>query len=232
MKAILTALLVCACAGRPAPPSVRVWGALHAIMAEGKTEATVALTDVVPGPHTYALGALSGLRGEILVLDDRAMASVADGGHVGLDLDARDEKATLLVAAHVDGWTRVPVTADIPAADLDARIEKLAAAAGVDTARPFPFRVEGRLLDLSWHVLDGSRLPPTATHDERMHAALRGTAPSAEGSALGFYSTEHVGVFTHMGRRSHVHAWLPAEGIMGHCDQVGIAAGSVLLFPR
>ena len=236
MKKVLRALLACACvfacSGAARPPTVQVWGALHAIMAEGKSDATVALADVVPGPHTWALGALSGLRGEVLVLDDRALASYPDGGKVALDQDAGDEKATLLVAARVDGWTRVPVTADIPAAELDARIAELAAAAGVDTTKPFPFRVEGRLLRLSWHVLDGSQLPPTATHDERMHAALRGSAASAEGSALGFYSTQHGGVFTHMGRRTHVHAWLRAEGIMGHCDEIGLAAGSVLLLPR
>ena len=231
-KVLCTVLLACACRAAPRPSTVQVWGALHAIMAEGKSEATVALADVVPGPHTWALGALSGLRGEILVLDDRALASYPDDGKVALDEDARGEKATLLVAARVGEWMRVPLTADIPAAELDARIGELAAANGVDVTRPFAFRIEGRLLDVSWHVLDGSKLPATATHDERMHAAIRGNAPSAEGSALGFYSTQHGGVFTHMGRRTHVHAWLRGEGVMGHCDEVGVGAGSVLFLPR
>jgi acetolactate decarboxylase len=231
-KAVVATLFACACSGAPRPPTVRVFGAVHAIMAEGKTEATVALADVVPGAHTWALGALSGLRGEILVLDDRPLASYPDGGKVRLDLEARGEQAALLVAARVEDWTRVPVAADIPAAELEAKIAELAAAAGVDPGKPFPFRVEGRLLGLSWHIHDAGQLPPDATHDDRMRAALRGSLASAEGSALGFYSTQHGGVFTHMGRRTHIHAWLPAEGIMGHCDEVGVAAGSVLLVPR
>jgi hypothetical protein len=229
---IATSLLV-ACAGRAAhvrAPDVQVWGALHAIMAEGRVGATVRLADVA-GPHVYAIGALSELRGEILIIDDRKLASYAAGGHVRLDEDARAESATLLVAARVPSWIRVPIREDIPAAELDERIARMAAAAGMDPGKPFPFQIEGRFRDVAWHVQGGEHLPAAASHDERMAAALRGTSATADGVALGFYSTAHAGVFTHMGRRTHVHALLPALGIAGHCDEIGIAAGSVLLLP-
>jgi acetolactate decarboxylase len=199
-------------------------------MAEGKTGPTVKLADV-PSPHLYALGALSELRGEVLILDDRKVASYPARQGVRVEQDASAERATLLVAAQVPAWRRLPIAADISSADFDARIGAMAAAAGMDVTKPFPFLIEGRFHDVAWHVLDGESLPPTASHDDRMSAARRGALPSAEGFALGFYSTAHVGIFTHMGRRTHVHGLFPSNGIMGHCDDLGVAAGSVLLLP-
>lgn len=233
MRELTFLSLLAACAAPSAQvraPDVRVWGGLHAIMAEGKTGPTVKLVEV-PHPHLYALGALSELRGELLILDDRKVASYPAPEGVRLDQDAGAESATLLVAAQVPAWTRVPIAADISAADFDARIGAMAAAAGVDVTKPFPFLIEGRFHDVAWHVLDGDKLPATASHDDRMSAARRGTLPAAEGVALGFYSTSHVGVFTHMGRKTHVHGLFAALGIMGHCDDLGVAAGSVLLLP-
>jgi len=225
-------LLLAGCAASPATSGPRVFGALRDIMHEGKTGAVVALADVVPGPHAYALGALAGLRGEILVLDDRVVVSYPAGdGAVRLDeIHGRDEGAALLVAADVERWTRVPIAEDIAADAFEERIAALAARAGVDTSRRFPFLIDGAFTEVGWHVLDGGKLPPTATHDERMAAAVHGSATNATGRALGFYSDKDAGTFTHMGKRTHVHVLLPEAGVMGHADRVAVAAGSTLWF--
>jgi acetolactate decarboxylase len=228
---MLLLALASSCGG--AAPEVRVWGALRAVMHAGKTGPVVAIADVVPGPHTYALGALAELRGEVLVLDDHVYVGLPAGdGRVRIDdSGGRDEKAALLVAAGVARWTPIPVGADVAPEALDDRVQELAAGAGLDTRRPFPFLVEGSLTSIEWHVLDGSRLPASATHDERMAAAVRGSLPTAHGRALGFYSTRDAGVYTHMGTRTHVHVLLPSEGLMAHADRLGIAAGSTLYLP-
>ena len=231
MRALGLALLAgCAVA---APPGTRVFGTLRAIMHDGKTGPVVALADVVPGPHAYALGALAGMRGEILVLDDHVVVSYPAGpGASRLDeVGGRAEQAALLVAADVPRWTRVAITDDIAADAFDERIAALAVRAGVDTSRRFPFVIEGRFAAVEWHVLDGSGLPPTATHDQRMAAAVHGTESGASGRALGFYSEADTGVFLHMGSRTHVHVLLPAAGVMGHADRIAVAAGSTLLVP-
>jgi len=229
----LVGIFLAGCA-TAAPSGPRVYGALRDIMHDGKTDPVVALADVVPGPHAYALGALAGLRGEILVLDDHIVVSYPAGeGAVRLDETggARGEKATLLVAADVNRWKRVAIEEDIPADAFDERIAALAAQAGVDTSRRFPFLIGGAFTKVDWHVLDGGKLPPTASHDERMAAAIHGSATNATGRALGFYSDKDTGTFTHMGTRTHVHVLLPAAGIMGHADHVAVAAGSILFLP-
>ena len=59
---------------------IQVWGSLRSLMHEGKTEARVALKDVAPGPHAYAVGAVSGLRGEVTILDDDIIVSLGEAG--------------------------------------------------------------------------------------------------------------------------------------------------------
>lgn len=70
--AVLVAAVACGSAAPPSPATIEVrhFGALRQIMHEGRTKAAVRLDQVVPGPHAFALGALSELRGEVTVVDD------------------------------------------------------------------------------------------------------------------------------------------------------------------
>jgi acetolactate decarboxylase len=140
-----------------------------------------------------------------------------------------DEGAALLVTATVERWQRVAITGDIAFADLDARIEELARAAGVDVARPFPFLVEGELADVTWHVLVGPPDKP-GSHDHARNA-VTGERAVMRGTAVGFFSTKHEGVFTHMGQHVHAHVVDPAAALAAHADRLSIRAGSVLALP-
>src|SRR5688500_5210990 len=49
-------------------PNVRWFGALRAIMHEGRTEGVVRLSQQLLGAHAFGLGALAGLHGELTLL--------------------------------------------------------------------------------------------------------------------------------------------------------------------
>lgn len=232
-----TLLIASVACGKPSPSEaateVRHFGALRQIMHEGQTGAAVRVAEVVPGPHAFALGALSELRGEITVLDD--VVWTAYPGHDGapeVRTGATDEAAALLVVAAVPRWREVPVTADITADDLDAEIERLATAAGIDTSAPFPVRFSGPLVDLRWHIVDGRKLQPGSSHAEHARTAVSGVEASVDGELLGFFSKTHAGVFTHHGSNTHFHIVLPDRPLTGHVDGVAIGRGAKVLFPE
>jgi len=219
------------------PPSVRTWGSLRAMMHEGRTGSAVALADAVVAPHTYAVGALEGLRGEVTVVDGRVWRAYPSeaGGPARVAQGDGGEGAALLVAARVPAWRGVPLPVDVAEEGaLTAQVEALAAAAGFDLEQPFPFLLEGRLAEVDWHVVDGHRLSPGASHAEHQRSAQRGTLRDAEGVLVGFYSRHHAGVFTHMGERLHLHLLAPATPtpgsapVMGHADRIVLRAGTVL----
>lgn len=213
---------------------VTSWGSLREMIHEGRVEARVALATPLATPHLHAIGALAGMRGEITIRDGAAWIAVGDrddGRAVRAAGPGADgASAALLVGAYVAQWQRVPIEEDIPFEQLDARIEALATAAGVDVEQPFPFLVEGTLGEVRWHVLKG---PPEAGGPPHDHArnAVTGEAAALRATLVGFFSKHHQGVFTHRGQRVHAHVLDEASQLAAHADQVSVRAGSMLSLP-
>jgi hypothetical protein len=220
--------------GTSSPPAeVKVWGALRAIMHEGKTGPQVALADATAGSHAYGVGALSGLQGETTIVDGVAWVARVrqDGGVQVTNAPPAGESATLLVVARVSEWRSVVVANDIGPDELDDRLEAIARANGIDVERPFPLLVEGELDGVEWHVLNGAKPAVGAGHDDHMRGATKGIIRAQSGLLVGFFSKQHEGVFTHMGRRTHLHVLTANHAIMGHADRAGIRAGEILKLP-
>lgn len=218
--------------GPVSAPEVRWYGNLKSVFGGNWTAAT-SLKDAAPATTTYALGALSELRGELLVIRGNAMlvyptetelprVVAAHHGH------GADETATLLVAADVPTWREVPVAMDVPSTGVEAWIRATAEALGVDVSKPFPFLLQGRFRDVGWHVADGTRVQPGMRPDTN---AQHGTIIEGDGTVVGFYSTEHQGVFTMMGENTHMHIVLADHSVLGHVRALDVVSGSVLSLP-
>lgn len=213
-------------------PEVRWYGNLKSVFG-GDWSAATTLHAAVPEPTAYALGALSELRGEFLVLGGNAMLVYPTetelprvvGGHHG---HGTDETATLLVAADVPVWREFAVAQDVPSLDLEGWIRTTAETQGVDMSKPFPFLLRGTFRDVEWHVADGTRVLPGMRPDTN---AQHGTITEGEGTVVGFYSTAHQGVFTMMGENTHMHIVLADHSVLGHVRVLDVVSGSVLSLP-
>jgi acetolactate decarboxylase len=201
------------------------------MMHDGRTESRVAIAPLLVPPHMHAVGALAGMRGEITVVDGTALLALGERDSGRASAGAAEEGAALLVASYVADWSRVTIKEDIAFADLDARIEALARAAGVDVDKPFPFRVEGQFADVRWHVLKGPPSSATAPHDHTGNAVV-GEQAAMSGTLFGFVSKHHQGAFTHMGQNIHAHVVNASAALAAHADQVSIRASSILALPR
>ena len=90
-------------------------------------------------------------------------------------------------------------------------------------------RIVGELPSLEGHVIDGSRITPEMSHEERHDraVAIQRYEPQP-GMIVGFVSDAHEGVFTHRGESVHAHAILWDEGITVHIDGMTIPPGTVV----
>jgi len=203
-------------------------------MHEGETGPQV-LVAIASQPDTYGVGALSGLRGEVTIVDGTAwLAYPGNDGTIRVQRDppGSSESATLLATARVPRWRSVTIATDIGPDSLEDAIEALAGANGIDVEKPFPLLVEGIVSEVAWHVLAGRKISAGGGHHaDHLRDAASGTIREAPGLLVGFFSKHHQGVFTHMGQRSHLHV-LTADGrIMGHADHAGVRAGGKLQLP-
>lgn len=203
-------------AQRPAV-DVQLFGALWALKG-GAGGPQVVLSRALRGPHTYAVGVLSEQRGEVTVLNGEVWIAYASPGRAARAQPSRrsDEHAALLVTASVDRWREVSLRTAIDPAELDRRIEELAAAAGLELDRPFPVLVEGRFTQLRWSARPGGK--PTALAE-------------AKGTLVGFFSRRHRGVFTQPSSTTHLHVVVPMLGVSGHVERVTVEPGATVRFP-
>jgi alpha-acetolactate decarboxylase len=216
--------------------AVRWYGALRAIMHEGRTQASVKLADVIPGPHAWGLGALEGLHGEVTVLDDVVWLArpAMDGSAatVRADLAKADSAvgAALFVVAKVEAWEEMAVREPIAWDRLDSFLAAELVARGLPLDVPVALRIEGPVALLKWHVVDGSKLVPKASHAEHARTAVRGVLAQANARLVGFHSTDHQGVFTHAGSHCHFHVVVDDPQLSGHVDEVVLQPGARLSF--
>jgi acetolactate decarboxylase len=212
--------------------SVQSFGELRKIMHQGQTGPVFRVRDANAAPHAFAIGALSGLRGEVTILDGETWLAYPDGAHARVLRDpGTSEEATLFVLARVPAWRAVGVAARVPFDRLDDFIEETAAASGIDVSKPFPVRIEGPLVFARWHVVDGSRMGTgDSSHADHVRTAVTGRLEGVDAQLVGFFARSAQGVYTHVGQRTHFHLIDRASDTMGHVDEVEIGAGARVLF--
>lgn len=224
-------VLVLAAEG-PGPSS---FGDVGRLVREHDAAAKVALSTVLARPHAFGLGSLSGLRGEITIVDGMAWLAYppAQPGAPTKVVAATEstESAGFLVATHVDptGWKKVPLPEGVGSTNLETVLPEAARRNGVKDAA-FAFRIEGVLRAITLAVVDGHKVPPGPGTEASMDAAnvLR-TDADTPGTLVGFYSSAASSPFTHPGKHAHVHAVLPDKKASGHAKDFKLAPGATLL---
>lgn len=221
-----------ACATTSWDGRVETWGTMHAVMHDGDTGGKVRLSNAIAHPHAFGIGALSGLTGEIAILDGVAWTSRVDaaGGIETARSPRVDDQAALLAVAHVERWSAEEIEHDIALGDLGEYVRARAGGAGLERSSTIPFVVSGELDELDAHVLNG-RCPyagPGASGTE----PVKGGRSRAQGTLVGFYTDGEPGRLTHQGQNTHVHVVLAGPSpFVGHVDGVRILSGASLSVP-
>ncbi len=222
-----------AAAAATAPFGFKAYGEFRSMISERNYLAVVALKDAADGGAADAVGAVSGLRGEISMLDGRLIVSY--GTDCGTARPpAAVETATLLVTAAARHWRAIPIGKDLDRQAIEVFIRQQAKLGGLDENKPFPFRISGTLTDFVMHV-NAAPNPRFKGHGSFDEMAITGLAKGSRraGNVVGFYAPLALqGVITNGGEFFHSHYVDEQRAMTAHLDAFGIAAGSTLMLPR
>jgi alpha-acetolactate decarboxylase len=232
LLAALTAAAAAA-AQSAAPAAVQTYGNFKRMAHTGDMGAKVALRELPARPGTYAVGALAGLRGEIVMLDGKLLVTRGHSAAGRTEAPAAGDAATLLALAKVASWRELAVPADMKQAEFEAFVVKQASALGIAATDAFAFQVRGEFPALTWHVVTGAGGGGHGGAHVQGHAANRVfDERNAKGVMLGFHSGDALeGVISHPGERFHLHYANEDASRSGHVDAYAVRAGSVLLLP-
>jgi alpha-acetolactate decarboxylase len=212
-------------------------GSFKRIMHTGEAPGERRVAELPHGPGTWGIGALARMEGEIVLRDGRLLVSRGTDADGGISAPRPADEAALFVAARVNHWVDVAVPDDMSQAEFEAFVLAQGRARGLDPDSPWPFRVEGRFPQLTWHVVTG--LAAAGAHGSapkahaNRHAGMRVfQEPGAQGQLIGMHSGLRLeGVATHPGERFHVHFADGALTRSGHVDAYAVARGAVLKLP-
>lgn len=213
---------------------IESWGGMRQVMREGHTDARIALSDIAAKPHAFAVGAVEGLRGEILIDDGNCWVGQVVADHsTQVRHDAKSLRATLLAVAYVPAWSESVVTKAVASDELEAFIRDAAKRIGIDTTRPFPFVIEGEFRDLSAHVINGyCPMNQNADGGSAENQPVRLTGVVGSGKLIGIYAEDSAGELTHHGTSMHAHVLTESSPKMvAHVEGVALAPGAKLRLP-
>ena len=207
------------------------YGALRSIMHEGDLSGQVGVEDLLARPHVYALGAMEGLKGELLIWDGSPILAQVRDSSLLLAQD-RNGKAALAVYASVPHWGKViPIPYNVSTyKELENFIKVAARKEQLDVEQPFPFLIEVTVNKLNYHIIDWPEGDTVHTHEKHLQAGMQGALSSTPVKILGFYSAHHHGVFTHHSTNMHLHFMAVEAPIAGHVDSLILEKGMGGLF--
>jgi len=216
------------------------YGTMHEAIGQGQDQGRVKLARLVERPHFYGVAALEALRGEVTIHDGAIVVTgVGENGAMQPATDIGGEaQATLLIGAYVPRWTELELTEATDRDGFDETLANAAAAAGVDSSKPFVFIIEGEFVGLSMHVINGACPLRARMHNTELPSEQKpfeAEISTLEGTLIGIYAPDAVGELTHPDTSTHTHVMfvdeISGETVTGHVERVGLAEGAMLRLP-
>jgi acetolactate decarboxylase len=181
-------------------------------------------------PHLYGIGPIEGLTGEVTIADSRPSLA-----HVGADqlvhvTESYEAGVPFFVWAEVSAWQ----TQEIPDvvrtyAELGRFVGEAGAEAGLTQA--FAFMVTGRPELIDFHIVNATpATPPGMEAHQKIQIPFE--LNHQEANLVGFWSSQHQGVFTPMGTNMHAHFQTLDNKVSGHVQGLKLTRGLTLSLPK
>jgi len=227
---IISIALLCI-AGCNSVPTVQQYGGMRETLRMGQTQPRITFEEVIATPHSFAVGALPNLEGEVTIFDGSIWVATADNNSATtVKADSQFLSATLLTVAHVNHWDEYELP-DIP---LEEAIEAVALGSStLDSEEPFPFLIQGEASTLHMHVINGYcpvASPDLADEYKPWRMSIDSSTPI---TVVGFFAKNQEGVMTHHGSNIHIHGLMTKDrGVAtGHLDSISMKKGAKLFLP-
>jgi acetolactate decarboxylase len=207
--------------------SVKVVGAMMNVMHKGELFGTMDIDTIKNKTHLYGLGPVEYLKGEIMIVDGKAYKStVAADGSISME-ETFKVKAPFFVYANVDKWKEVPLPDSVQTIP---QLESFLDQTTKNHARPFAFRLTADIDHCEIHIVNLPKGAEVHSPEDAHKNQKSFDVKNEKAELLGFFSTEHKGIFTHHDSFVHVHLLTADSKKMGHADNLMMKKGTVKLY--
>lgn len=200
--------------------SIVITSAMKDVMWKGELSGKIKMDTVTSTKGIYGVGPLEGLRGEITIMDSEVYVStVAEDGRPAVRIDPK-VTAPFFVRAQITTWDTLPPPSHIKTInDLDNYLNESVSV----VERPSVFLLSGTIKSGKYHI---QNLPPgtkVSNPDEAHSGQVKYDITNMRVDIVGFFSTDHKGIFTHHDSNVHLHVISQDRKHMGHLDEAVFA---------
>lgn len=196
---------------------LKIAGAMKNVMWKGELNGIINLDTINNKTGLYGLGPLEFLTGEILINNGEVYVSRVLADSSISVVKEPSVGAPFFVYGNVTEWNELELPKTIKNIK---NLEEFVDSTTKKQKRPFAFKLEGTISQASIHIqnlpLNSTVSSPQEAHQGQVNYELQ----NEEVEIIGFFSTEHQGVFTHHDSFLHMHLITQDETKMGHLDKV------------
>ena len=205
---------------------VKIVGAMKDVMWKGKLDGKILLDTISNKKGLYGLGPESFLTGEILINNGTTYTSKVLSDSTMIVEKSAKTSAPFFVYANVNEWNAVKLPSSVTSIkDLETFIDSETK----DKKRPFTFKLDGNISKATIHIQNLPKGTKVSSPKEAHQGQINYQLESEDVEIIGFFSTEHQGIFTHHDSFLHMHLISKDKTKMGHLDDVVFNEMSLLL---
>ncbi|MDO5978944.1 acetolactate decarboxylase [Flavivirga spongiicola] len=198
---------------------IKIVGAMKNVMWKGELGSSINLDTISDKKGLYALGPKTYLTGELLINNGKSYVSKVTSDSTMTVEKRFDVSAPFLVYANVTEWNEVDLSSNIKTIQ---NLEKLIDEKTTEFKRPFVFKLIGKVSKAIIHIQNLPEGTKVSSPDQAHQGQTNYELKDEEAEIVGFFSTEHKGVFTHHDSFLHMHLITKDENKMGHLDELEI----------
>ena len=207
--------------------TVQVVGAMKNVMWKGELAGTIYLDTIKNKKGLYGLGPVEYLTGELLIIDGKSyVSSVLTDTTMEVEGTYQVKSPFLVYANQIDWDVENLPSVIMTIKELEEFIDKKT----VDYKRPFVFKLKGQVDNAEIHIQNLPQGRKVSSPEEAHQGQRNYTLENIEVEIVGFFSTEHKGVFTHHDSNVHMHLITTDRKKMGHLDNVLFGNGNIKLY--
>lgn len=206
---------------------VHIVGEMRNVMHKGELSGTISIDTISNKNHLYGLGPVEYLTGEILIIDGKAYkTTVATSTTMHIE-ENWQVKAPFFVYANVEHWKEIVLPDSIQSIpQLETYIDVITK----EAQRPFAFKIYATVETADIHIVNLPKGTKVSSPEDANKNQATYTLTNEEAEIVGFFSTEHQGVFTHHDSFVHMHLMTNDKTRMGHLDKALFKSGSAKLY--
>lgn len=198
---------------------INIVGAMKNVMWKGELGSSIDLDTISNKNGLYGLGPVSYLTGELLINNGKIYVSKVTSDSTMTVEKTFDASAPFFVYGNVTEWNEIELPSDVKTIQ---NLEEFVDDKTTDFKRPFTFKLIGQVSSAIIHIQNLPKGTKVSSPDEAHQGQTNYNIENEDAEIIGFFSTEHKGVFTHHDSFLHMHLMTKDESKMGHLDELEI----------